>query len=156
MRNKGLVALLDGLLAYTVAFTAIGLITLLMVDLHKSDTDTSSMLNILAEDLVDAIGASMVPDSAQPKLGWRDTTEPIALSNLNTSLRNIALERGISIRVLKNNEELLPDIGNVALAKQVATAERFLMNVNSTMGPGGGTIYQLTGNVSVLTVMVGI
>ena len=148
MRNKGLIALLDGLLAYTIAFTAVGLITLLMIDLNKPDTDTSRSLNLLATDLADTIAVSMAPDLANPKLGWRNAIEPTALSNLNTSLRNIALERGISIRVLKNDEELLPDIGDVTLTKQVTTAKRFLMDVNG--------MYQPTGNVSVLTVMVGI
>jgi hypothetical protein len=147
MRNKGLVALLDGLLAYTIAFTAVGLITLLIVDLNRSDTDTGRSLNLLAADLADTVAVSMTPDPTHPELGWRDTIEPIALSNLNTSLTNIALERGISIRVLKDNQ-LLSDIGDVTLAKQVTTAERFLMDVNGA--------YLLTGNVSVLTVMVGI
>jgi len=87
MKRKGLIAMLDGMLAYTIAFTAAGMVTMLMMNSMAPVAKTSYTLNVWAEDLADAVGMSMVNQSAS--LVWLTDTDPAIIDSLNESLQDI-------------------------------------------------------------------
>lgn len=141
MKNKGLVALLDGLMAYTIAFLAIGMITLLMVNTHKLDTDTSYLLNVWAEDIADAIGPSLIPPGVTDRHNdWRYVIDPRLNDNVSKSLSSISAAYGLvidaDIYLTKQGEEVIghSDIANVGgdinTANQSAMAMRLLIPTN--------------------------
>ena len=141
MKSKGLVAMLDAMLAYAVAFTLIGLVVLLMTNTNEADIKSTYTLNVWAEDLADAIGASMVPDAAQPDIAWKNDIFVQYLDNLNTSLRNIASETGISLFV-QIEDGFTMEYGSIDDVREMATARRFLTDAS--------------GELKLLTVKVGI
>ncbi len=141
MNEKGLAAMLDGLLAYSVAFLAIGLIVLLMTDMQDADSNTMYTLNVWAEDLANAVGESAI-DPADPSVAWRGGIPAPILEDLNTSLNNIAREKGLSISVEIGNSELI-DIGSIENSQESAIAKRLLINPANE-------------DVTILTVTVGI
>ena|GEM_PF-3028342 len=151
MRNKGIVALLDGLLAYTVAFVCVGFLVLLMTNTQEEDIKTSYSLNVWAEDLADAIGMSMVNASNPPvsysQAAWLSRTDPAIIENLNTSLKNIAADKNLDIVVVVDDNYLVMPVGNIAEAKEIASAKRLLIEVDSA--------YNSTGETSVLEVYLG-
>jgi len=141
MNRKGLVAMLDALLAYTVAFISIGLVVLLMTNTQEADVKTTYTLNVWAEDLADAVGASMVPDPAAPGIAWKDEIHEDILRDLDTSLENIASEKGLSIFVQAEGVFTISH-GSIDDAEEIATAKRFLTDDS--------------GNLEILTVKVGL
>jgi len=149
MRQKGVVAMLDGLLAYTVAFVALGTVTVLMTDTPEADMKASYTLNVWAEDLADAIGNSMV-NPVDYTQAWRSETSPGVITALNTSLSNIAANKNLAIVVEIDGNTLIDPIGDIDLAKETAVAKRFLFTSND----GGATIDP--NSISVLKVTVGV
>jgi hypothetical protein len=151
MKRKGLIAMLDGLLAYTIAFTAAGMVTMLMMNSMAPAAKTSYSLNVWVEDLADAVGMSMVNESASPPLMWlTDTTDPDIINNLNASLQRISASKRMPILVEIGNNALfnITYAGmSVENATQVATATRFLVEEHH------GT---LTNKTKVLKVTIGI
>ncbi len=152
MNRKGLIAMLDGLLAYTVAFISIGLIAMLMMDSQEPEIKKSYTLNVWAEDLADAVGMSMV-DPLDYSRNWLSKTaqDPI-LDRLEQSISNIAQDKGIAIRVTVGSNDIIDelyDYKSVDEMETVVSSTRFLLNVDSTT-------YDLVGGLSVLTVKVGI
>jgi hypothetical protein len=145
MKRKGLVAILDGLLAYTIAFVAVGLLALLMSNSQQADTKSFYTLNVWAEDIADAIGTSMV-DPGDYSRNFLSTTDSSIISALNTSLQAIADENELIIDVEGGSLDI--EIGNIGDAREVATAKRFLVDVNSTYAANGG--------VDILTVKIGV
>jgi hypothetical protein len=124
MNRKGLVAILDGLLAYTIAFVAIGIIVLLMTDNQQADIKSSYTLNVWAEDLADVIGMSMVSGGNE----WQSTgvNDSVIMDALNTSLIAISIENSISIYVDIGGTIL--EYGDIDTSSEIATAKRFLMD----------------------------
>jgi hypothetical protein len=151
MGRRGIVAMLDGLLAYSIAFVAIGIIAVLISNPPEARMKSSYALNIWAEDLADAIGMSLVDNATGPagpsKYWLANNYDDAAVIAINKSLTGIADEKNLSFHVDIDGTTNLSDIGNLSQASQVATAKRFLIEVNSTFNP--------TGDVSVLTVKVG-
>ncbi len=132
MKKRGLVAILDALLAYTTAFLAIGFLMLLMTNTPEAGTKTSYTLNVWAEDIADSVAQSSE---------WSDDLEPLT-EQLNSSLAHIAEERGLSISVRLGGSPVL-EKGSIGEAGEVATSRRFLADPED-------------GSVSELTVRVGI
>lgn len=142
MKTKGLIALLDGLMAYTVAFLAVGMITFLMIGTHPSDVDTTYTLNVWTEDLADAIGANMIPleTPGYPDLhkGWRNTIDPAILQELNTSLSQISKKYGLIINIMTLESsyglsEYTPLVmvgGDIKNARETAMTTRLLLPVD--------------------------
>jgi len=128
--KRGIVAMLDGLMAYTVAFVCIGIVSALITETQEADIKTDYALNVWAEDLADAIGMSMVNGTAD-QVGWKSNTTGTVLNYLNISLNNIHEQRGISMRVEVGGSLLLDEKGNMTLAEHVATADRLLINLNN-------------------------
>lgn len=163
LNRKGFAALLDGILAYTVAFACIGAVALLMTNTREASIKTSYTLNVWAEDLADAIGQSMVNPTNPPvsyATDWLDTTSPEIKAALVQSLTNIAADKRVSITA-EIGATNLATIGNLSQASEVATATRLLRHaeVSTTTDPVSGvttTTYTLNGDVSVLTVKIGI
>jgi len=141
MKSKGLVAMLDAMLAYAVAFTLIGLVILLMTNTNEADIKSTYTLNVWAEDLADAIGTSMVPDAAQPDIAWKNDIDPQYLDNLGISLRNIVSETGIYLFVQVEGGVTM-EYGSIDDVREMATARRFLTDAS--------------GELKLLTVKVGI
>jgi hypothetical protein len=148
MKRKGLIAMLDGMLAYTIAFTAAGMVTMLMMNSMAPAAKTSYTLNVWAEDLADAVGMSMVNQSAS--LVWLTDTDPAIIDSLNESLQRISASKRMPILVEIGGTTLF-DIkhGGIGVenATQVATATRFLVEEDH------GT---LTNKTEVLKVTIGI
>jgi ABC-type phosphate/phosphonate transport system substrate-binding protein len=149
MRQRGVVAMLDSLLAYTVAFVAIGMVVVLMTDTPEADMKTSYTLNVWAEDLADAIGFSMVNPS-DPTEAWRSDTSDDIKEELNTSLIAIAEDKNLAILVEIDGSLLVDPIGNMTAAREIAVAKRFLFKSDD----GGFTIDPNT--ISVLKVTIGV
>lgn len=152
MGRRGIVAMLDGLLAYSIAFVAIGIIAVIISNPPQARMKSSYALNTWAEDLADAIGMSLVDNVTNPagpsKYWLANRYDEAAITAINQSLSGIADEKGLFIHVDIDEEDLFADIGgDFGQASQIATAKRFLIEVNSTLGPTGG--------VSVLTVKIG-
>lgn len=145
MRRKGLVAILDGLLAYTVAFTAIGLVALLSTTAQEANLKTTYTLNVWAEDLADAVGMSLT-DGAEDPTRWLDPDsigdekEAEIREALTASLGRIEARLGVQIRVEAGADTIYGD--RLAGVGESATAKRFLVSSG--------------GSVSVLKVEVGI
>jgi uncharacterized membrane protein len=148
MRQKGVVAMLDGLVAYTVAFVAIGMVVLLMTDTPEADMKTSYTLNVWAEDLADAIGLSMV-NATDYTQGWKSNTTDDVKEALNISLAAIAEDKNLAITVEIDGTPLVPEIGSMDAAKETAVAKRFLFKLD-----GSGAIDP--NEVSVLKVTIGV
>ena len=144
MNRKGLVALLDGLQAYAVAFLAIGFATLLLTNTSEADSKTTYALNVWAEDLADAIGWSCL----NPSTGsyWStDYNDASLIPTLQKSLNNIADENNIIIKVEGAGFDLEAGFGDVATIediREIAVATRFLVDS--------------AGNLEDFTVKVGI
>lgn len=153
MGRRGVVAMLDGLLAYSIAFVAIGIITLLMANPPEARMKSSYALNTWAEDLADAVGMSLVDNATNPTRYWlANNYNTTAVEALNKSLAGIADEKGLFIHadidgIVNLSNVNSTEIGNLSQAGQIATAKRFLIQVDSAFAP--------TGDVSVLTVQVG-
>ncbi len=147
MRQRGVVAMLDGLLAYTVAFVAIGMVVVLMTDTPEADMKTSYTLNVWAEDLADAIGFSMVNPDDPTEIAWRSDTSPAVKEALNTSLTAIAEDRNMAIVVEIDGSLLVDPIGDIASAKEIAVAKRFLFTSNDdgvTIDPNAVSVLKVT------------
>ena len=151
MGQRGIVAMLDGLLAYSIAFIAIGLVAVLISNPPEARIKSSYALNTWAEDLADAIGMSLVDNVTIPTKYWlANNYDEAAVIAINKSLSGIADEKGIFIHVDIDEMDLFADIGgNFGQASQIATAKRFLVVVNGTPS------FEPTGDVLVLTVKVG-
>lgn len=155
MNRRGFAAILDGLLAYTVAFVAIGMLALLMMSTREAGVKTDYTLNVWAEDLANAIGQSMV-NPTDPTKNWLSQTDTVTiLPALQTSLDEIATEKQLAISV---DIDGAPPSGfpttigsfDISSATKIVTARRLLVTVSND-----GT-YTPTGGVSVLTVKIGI
>jgi hypothetical protein len=148
MKRKGLIAMLDGLLAYTIAFTAAGMVTMLMMNSMAPAAKTSYTLNVWAEDLADAVGMSMVNESAS--LVWLTDTEDSIKQDLNDSLQRISASKRMPILVEIGNDAIFNiTYGGMSVesSTQVATATRFLVEEDH------GT---LTNKTKILKVTIGI
>jgi len=154
MKNKGLVATLDGLLAYTIAFVSIGMLVLLMTNTNTADVKSSYTLNLWADDIADAIGMSMV-DPTDYSDDWYSETSNSIEGDLTTSLNNIADNLDISIEV---SGAWTYSRGNIGTAEEIATSTRILMVPTITVnGPGDDDDeYAPSGTFSTITVKVGI
>jgi len=158
MRSKGLVATLDGLLAYTVAFVCLGMIVALVSETREADIKSMYELNVMAEDLADAIGSSMV-NPAPYTQAWLNRTNQTILRDLNTSLTHIASERGLKITVttsvitnsanIGNPKRLVSPIGDMSDACTIVSAKRLLANVDSGYNP-------VVPRLSLLNVTIGV
>ncbi len=91
-RKKGLAAMLDGMLAYLVAFTSIGFITLLLTNTPEADMKSTYSLNVWAEDIADSVVMSIN--------GQQEMLLPVdRLDGVAYGLNYTAYTRGISIHV---------------------------------------------------------
>lgn len=118
MKRKGLIAILDGLQAYIVAFIAIGLIVMIMTNSQEADAKSSYTLNIWAEDIADVVGRST---------DWNIASMTSEIEGrLETSLDAISDSRGIAVSIDVGSTNI--DVGNVDTRKEIATATRFLVD----------------------------
>jgi hypothetical protein len=134
MYRKGLAAMLDGLLAFSIAFIAVGMMAVLLSDTSEEDIKTTYTLNLWAEDIADVVGMSFNDQNLVPPAykAWFDPTHDAFIrpttDDLGDSLTNLSETLHISIRV---NIEGLPtpfkDIGNLDTAEEIATARRLLL-----------------------------
>ena len=146
MKNKGLAAMLDGLLAYSVAFLSVGLISLLLINTPESDLKKTYTLNIWAEDLADAIGMSLVNES-DTSVNWLSNTSDAIRQKLNDSLSGISEAKNMSILVTIGDEQVF-HFGNISRESTVATATRVLLEVDSS--------HEFTGDLVPLKVRLGV
>jgi hypothetical protein len=135
MKNKrGLIAVLDALTAYTIAFIAIGsLVGLMMLDNSCSTCEgrASYALNVWAEDLADAIGESS---------DWTGGFDPGVEDSLRFSLNNISKGKYLEIEVEGIMGDYTADYYGIE-PKEVATAKRFVWD--------SGTVREFTVKVGI-------
>lgn len=156
-QRRGLVAILDGLLAYTVAFVAIGLIVLLMGSTIESDIASTKSFNLWAEDIADVIAKSMVEPSDPDNAYFSDTLTTIEqrledsildIANKNDIIVDVQIEDGWGYRT-----------GSIETAEDVVVSNRFLMdfilNVGALPNDPSDDSYTPDSTLKLLTVKVG-
>jgi hypothetical protein len=162
MNKRGIVAMLDGLLAYTVAFACIGMVLAILSQGQATGGRRTYELNVLAEDLADVIGSSMVNASdLSYSQAWLSNTSPEVREDLNKSLKELASQRGLAISVKvvsldKGSSDweyaVVRTIGDFDRVSEAATAQRFLLNVT----PDYSLVDRQKDFISLLNVTVGI
>jgi hypothetical protein len=159
MKRKGIVAILDSLAGYLVAFTAIGLLALLMSNSQEPEIKTAQVLNVWAEDIADIIGNSMVDPEDYSKKAWFDNTDAAIIAEIKNSLDNIATNKGLEMEVTIQGTTFY-ETGNLANSDEVVTATRYLRNYVikdvSIDLVGTDLVYVPDGTLSKLTIKVGI
>jgi len=155
MKRKGLVALLDGMQAYTIAFVAVGILTLLMMGTQPSDTLELYNLNVMAEDLADSIGINMIPSGGiySDNVNWRNDINSSILSELGQSIGNLSQTYFVAINVTieeSGSPTVLISAGDISQAGTVATAVRLLYPVAADP-----SLIDYTADASLLIVKVG-
>lgn len=94
-KKKGLAAMLDGMLAYVVAFTSLGFLALLMMNTQEADMKSTYTLNAWAEDIADSVAMSIGVVESLPDASQRTAAEV----SIQSSLQEIAKTRDLRIEV---------------------------------------------------------
>jgi hypothetical protein len=156
--RKGVLAILDALIAYSIAFVIIGAIVVVLSNTHHEIGQTSLALNQQAEDIADAMALSWVMfDEAEyyPEHPYRCDTKSSIESDFLDALDALALRNGLRVKIDLDNptdtdeiHEVYGIADNFDGVTESASATRFLLEDNAD-----GT---LTGEICTLSITLGV
>jgi hypothetical protein len=170
--KKGLVAVLDALLAYSVMFLFAGSIVLISMNTDYSSSKTTLTLNYWAEDLAEVIGMSFLNvsdpsgDPTPRSIPWcNDTSDDIkadlknALGNI-ADINNIVIDVNISHAIDGGATEgktwlnwTFPRGACFSDCEEIVVAERYMLEVDDD--PSSSDYGEPTGDIAKLRIKLG-
>ena len=156
--RKGVLAILDALIAYSIAFVLIGAIVVVLSNTHHEIGQTSLAINQQVEDIADAMALSWVMyDGADyyPEHPYRCDTSSSIEHDFIDALDALAKRNGLRVKIDLENptdtdeiHEFYGVMDDFIGVTESASATRFLLEDDAV-----GT---LTGAVCTLTITIGV